>query len=619
MAEATMSFLSRLFEFRREKSSESRLTVPRSGRHQSSDERDERPIDIDLENIEYIPLPPSPNQWDLRDQRDQYREHPQIRKLLEASWQKKHAKVLRLSERLSTEMLNGETGKFVAKAYFAEIQSRLKSNKLTAAASLQQEMLRRVPNHCSDVDQRRFNKIVERLNKARIDHEFVKVDAPSPESMPQFEIIGASPWRLGAVTKLAKGEQPEPSLKLLSVVSDGIVYSCKKDANFKEKSLHLLKHDVFGKLVSEQAISHDIYRIGINPSRNQCAIMDRDGILYIYDASLNLTAQVNLQNDFRVVEHFRTTDTSYWGDFRTQIRSIDVSLDGQHYLYSLADEAWCCSASGASVWGARVPLNEGWTRAIGKSERTALRQEVIDSLNVLGLQLPINAKEIKSRYRQLAFQFHPDRNPEKTESTIKMQRLNEAFRVITGVDPDTLELDYQESEITYFRKEGPDLVIDSGGIRIEVNLPGGQAQDWIYAASFKTIGQGAFLATYSGKIIEVDSNGRPLKVFDVGTVPEQIVDTENFLYIRTATRVYVIDNLGTLIALVDIFDKGTFFATQKGFALLESKRLQWFSPDGEKVGEIIARNPIRRILETSEGLVVESRQHQAVIEGLTIH
>ena len=51
------------------------------------------------------------------------------------------------------------------------------------------------------------------------------------------------------------------------------------------------------------------------------------------------------------MDHFRTIDTNYWGEFKSQIRAVDVAAEGDRYLFTLADEAWCCTVSGHTIWG----------------------------------------------------------------------------------------------------------------------------------------------------------------------------------------------------------------------------------------------------------------------------
>lgn len=273
---------------------------------------------------------------------------------------------------------------------------------------------------------------------------------------------------------------------------------------------------------------------------------------------------------------------------------------------------------GETVWGVRMPLNEGWVRAIGRSERTGPGVEVEAALNRLGLTLPVTPQEIKKRFRALAQRHHPDRNPDDPSAHKRMQEINQAFEILTGVDPAMIDINVEESEVTYFRREAPDQVIEAGPIRLEIWGPSGPAQDWVYGASFLACGTGAFLATYSGKVVEVDGAGVPVRVYDVGTVPNEIVDTGDYLYFLTPTRLYVLEGRDRLIALVDVFRQGRLLVTSSGFGLLDNKCFQWFTPSGDKIGEIATRDPIRALYDSDGGAVLKTRQHRSIVKGLRL-
>lgn len=58
----------------------------------------------------------------------------------------------------------------------------------------------------------------------------------------------------------------------------------------------------------------------------------------------------------------------------------------------------------------------------------------IDFYRVLGLSRDASDDAIKKAYRKLAFQHHPDRNPDSTQAQAKIRDLNAAYEVIG--DPD---------------------------------------------------------------------------------------------------------------------------------------------------------------------------------------
>ena len=70
-----------------------------------------------------------------------------------------------------------------------------------------------------------------------------------------------------------------------------------------------------------------------------------------------------------------------------------------------------------------------------------------------------------------------------------------------------------------------------------------------------------------------------------------------------------------LTAFLDVFQQGRLMATHSGFGVLSSKKLQWFSKSGIKVGDISTRDPIRIVNKFDGGLKVQTRQHQAEIRG----
>ena len=225
----------------------------------------------------------------------------------------------------------------------------------------------------------------------------------------------------------------------------------------------------------------------------------------------------------------------------------------------------------------------------------------------------MNPAEIKQKYRVLAMARHPDRNTSNPGAEEKMKALNRAFGVLTGVDPNTLG--FEESDVTYFARTAPDHVVELEGFRLEIAMPGGTPQDWVYAASFAAADGCAYVATYSGKVILLSREGQPLIVYDIGTCPTEIVDVGRYTYFLTPTRLYVVEDRAKIAAFLDIFQQGRLFVSQPGFGLLTSKKLQWFTASGTKVGEVLTRDPIQTFHKIEDGAILQTRQHQAEVRG----
>ena len=582
--------------------------------------RREPPAELDWSGAEYVPLPPSPPTWEVDGRDEFHRDYndPTIGPVIQAGFKGQHTKVVRLASGLTVEQRRGRVGDVIAKAYRKLIIQRMKAGQLAAAAKQSVEMFEMVPGDVQDVDRRRFNRILGQMDKAGIKHHYTPVDAPSPSSQPLFTVSGGAGWSLTGERKLKGDERPDPSFEVASVDDAGTWLLDRSGASAGRPQVKsvLRRLDQLGRVVGERCLQHDVYRVGTGAAGASIAIMDSSGDLHIYDAELNVVIETGLRDDPRVVEHFRTIETNYWGEFKSQVRAVDVSPEGDRYLFTLADEAWCCTLSGRAEWGVVMPLRDGWKRVVGRSQRFGVGWEVEEALRLLGLTLPASPADIKRRYRALALAHHPDRNAGSPDAVEKMKALNRAFEVLTGVDPTTLG--FEESDTTYFARTGPDQVIEVEGFRLEITLPSGPPQDWVYAASFAAGDGCAYVATYSGKVILLSREGRPLVVYDIGTCPTEIVDIGRYTYFLTPTRLYVVEDRSNLAAFLDVFQQGRLLVSQSGFGLLQSKRLQWFTTAGRKLGEVESRDPIRSVHACEGGAVFQTRQHQAEVRGLRL-
>ncbi len=392
-----------------------------------------------------------------------------------------------------------------------------------------------------DLDLRRAEYIPLPPSPTRWEVEGRDEPVPTPQ-LPLFEVSEDSGWTLVGVRKLEGAERPDPAFRKILFVRDGVLLldPGAKLGTASAGRAAMRRLDRYGNLLGERRLGHDVYRIGTGPSVNSCAILDSEGTLHLYDGKLAPLLETNLRNDPRVVDHYRFVESDYWGEFRSHIRAIDFSPERARYLFTIADEVWCCGLEGETDWGVRMPLNQGWQRAVGRTGRSGVAHEVEKALRLFGLSLPVRTIEVKQRYRALALEHHPDRNPGDRGAVHKMQEVTDAFGVLTGVDPDTLELD--ESDKTYFRRTSPDRIFSAGPFTIEVSGFSRRAQDWVYGASFAAGSCRVYLATYSGKVIQVSEQGDALRVYDLGTTPEEIVDTGRHLYFLTPTRLYVVED-----------------------------------------------------------------------------
>ena len=445
---------------------------------------------------------------------------------------------------------------------------------------------------------------------------------PKASGSERFEVQGEG-WVLAAEEKIAPADRPDPTYK--DVFPTGR-YTHWLDPKGKREGFEyaasvLRVTDREGQVVAERGLAHDVYRSDVNADGTGILFLSREGMLHGYTEALAPFIEESLAD---LPEYRAQADRFGIGphELKNHTRTVAISSDRSRYLVTVVDEAWCLdTATGQVVWAFRMPSKEGWTRVVAdRSERTGTSAEVEAALQLMQLELPVTPDEITKQYRALAMRWHPDRNQGDPNATARFQELGAAMELLTGSDLSRLsgrevERVSYEQVLSTSRVSVPDG--RGGAVDMEFTISMGVsesfASDWIYAANLGKDGR-AFLAGYSGKVVVVSARGIPERVYDIGSVPRHIADAGAHLYILTDTRLYVLAG-DRLEALVDVYGASDVVVGDRGFALLEPKAVTWYTPEGLRVGSVETKDPLRRVLSTSSGLVVETRQHRARVTG----
>jgi len=410
-------------------------------------------------------------------------------------------------------------------------------------------------------------------------------------------------------------ERPDTAFRKLAPTDFGLMMidDLGKAEGLGRIGAAVLCYDRTGELVAKKGLRHDIYRFSVHPLSRCMIAMSRECVIHAYDGHMKPILETSLKRAPEILALRRRLGIPE-DQLKNHIRCVAISQNTDQYLFTAVDEAWCVDIRGNGLWGAKLPLKEGWTQVAAPSGRAAVNAEVDRSLALMGLSLPIGPEDVKQRYRELTKQWHPDLNPEDPHAHEKMRALNAAAEVLTGIDTSAIP----EYTGATFVREIDRTEFSAGGLTftISMRMQGGelQASDWVYAAGFAAGSDAAYLASYSGRVVLVDENGYGMRAYDIGSVPRRIVDTGSYLYLLTDTRLYVLRD-DVLHALVDTGDGGDLVVAQTGFGLLEKKRLRWFSEDGQYLGSVISRDPIRRVYSRKDGMVIETRQRRAVVSG----
>ncbi|RLD05008.1 MAG: hypothetical protein DRI65_09660 [Chloroflexota bacterium] len=430
-----------------------------------------------------------------------------------------------------------------------------------------------------------------------------------------FEARKGDQLSIESITKIEMEDRPDPAFKTSYLQASGVLFIDKtgKCKAYPNAHATMLRRNFQGKKTAEAELEHDIYRIGTNPHGDHSVFLSGEAYLHAYNENIEPILVHDMASDERI-RMIRESEIWMDGPPRRQIRRVDINPAGDRLLFTIADTAWCISPNLDTLWAVCMPLEEGWKRTYTRSTLTGNRVDVENALRFMELNLPVTQDEIKSQYRQLAFRWHPDYTGDTPENNKKMQELNRTFSILTGIDPRKLEI--KNSEVVSFKRTKADIEINVGhGRTFEITIDsGGPLLDWIYAADFCSSSDSVYIGSYAGKIIKIDEKGIPRYVIDVGITPDTILEIENYLYITTDTRLYVLGPDLELINLIDLTLEGRLLGARNGFYLVAEKKISVHNRQGEELGEIISKHPIRAVYESGEKLIVESRQHRAVIE-----
>ena len=94
---------------------------------------------------------------------------------------------------------------------------------------------------------------------------------------------------------------------------------------------------------------------------------------------------------------------------------------------------------------------------------------IMDPYKVLGLPPTATADEVKKRYRQLAFETHPDRNPGNKAAEAKFKEFTEAYEKITNPPK-------QDPLFGGFNPFGGGGFTGGGGFSFQFKMAGGRPQ-----------------------------------------------------------------------------------------------------------------------------------------------
>ena len=357
-----------------------------------------------------------------------------------------------------------------------------------------------------------------------------------------FELLGEPGWDLSTPAKLAKEERPDRAYRLDFSARSGtfLIDDLGRAEAYPGTPAAVMSFVPSGALIANRPLSWDVYRHQVNPLGHGFFGVSSEQVLHCYDEQLRTLVAFPLSNtpELRAA---RSRLGIRDDEMHRHIRTSALRPDGGAYLFSVVDEAFAIDMNAHALWGVRMPRARR-LGACGHGYLTDRHKRRRDTRNGnAGLSYPFGSRDVKQRYRDLAKQWHPDKNPGREKQVAsEFRKVADAAELLSGLDMSEFAA---PEERAFYQKTShvQDIEIGDTGITVSMSFGGDERSvaDWIYAASFSASG-GAFLAGYSRKIVEVDEAGRPKRLFDTGSVPRRIADTDDYLYFLTDTRLYVI-------------------------------------------------------------------------------
>ena len=350
------------------------------------------------------------------------------------------------------------------------------------------------------------------------------------EAKELFELVGQPDWEMSDAAKLSPNDRPDPAFRLHFSAQSGtfLVDDRGRAKSHRGAPAAVLSFDASGGLLAERPLPWGLYRLQVNPMGRGLIGVSSDQVLHCYDEYLNcldafpLTETPELSAASRrlgITEH----------EMHTHIRTVALRPDGDAYLFSVVDEAFAFDMQGQPQWGVRMPHQEGWAKVGTMTQMDGTSAEIEQAMDTLGLSYPVTADEIKRQYRELAKQWHPDKNPGREKQVAPtFKKVASAAELLSGLDLSEISAPGERSIYEKPIGEAYETSIGDSGLTLSVSmLVGGDDRsvaDWIYAAGFNGSG-GAFFCGYSGKVVETDGAGHPRRLFDIGSVPRAVSTT----------------------------------------------------------------------------------------------
>ncbi len=392
-------------------------------------------------------------------------------------------------------------------------------------------------------------------------------------------------WSLLESRHLVKGVDFDPAFRRCFAVAEGVLVLDDLGKTVEGAPAVLMRCTGDGSVHRHTVLEHHAYREEVRYTTGYFVALSKQQVLHVYDTKLERVLETKLTSAPEVLrqqKRFRVAAEA----LHRHLRSISVDDEQRCYLITIQDEAWCIGFDGEVRWGLRFPKHIMKAQEVNFERGTDGQWQ--DALTLLELNTPFTPDDAKRAYRRQALRLHPDVNP-SPEATQQMQRLNEAMATVTG--------------------QGHEVASDESAMTWKISFGPQSTEDWVYACTFAEQSLRCYVATYSGKVLEVDEQGQPVRCFDSARMPTTLLATGGRLYLLVVRRLYVLEG-ERLLTLVDAERDSRLMLTDSGFLLISKHQVIGYNEAGERQGRVHCHAPILRVFLERNVIIVETKNER---------
>lgn len=475
---------------------------------------------------------------------------------------------------------------YLLRTYRKIIKEEIENGKFHEAYGTFKEFFQFCENEITNTDRRKFNKIIENLQKSDSNSNYKKIELLDD---PNIKISGELTNKVNLLKETTFKKDNDPRIKnwdYLSFMKTNTLYVGRiynQNASINDKTFFKIRNKQ-GDIISEFEINDLIYRFNYSDSSDRFVVSSTDLNFYFYSIKSGLINKSDLKS---------------YSDNKYHLRCVDVSPNGGYVLFTNIDNAYLMNSELKiiNIWS--TPHKEGLEKRVRGSSSNMTK--IDENLAILGLCGNPGNKEIRNAFKKLVIKYHPDQNPNDTKANDKMRELINAYEYLTS---DRAENVFKDSNIVEYYSYIQTVKVNIPNTNLSFNIEIGitaPPEDWIYATYLGS--NYIYLGCYSGKVYQLTKDGDVTTVYECHDVLKSIKEKDKYLFIEIQNYLYFIKNKEYL-RHINIESTNELIWIDDGLLIKSPNKIKIYSNNGLEVSEIEFKNRIYDLYLTEDGFNV---------------